>query len=99
MQKIPHGTPGYGELEWDKFVETSELFAGGDILATVKNALFDAVRKPGQVLTTEIVLSAIHDWRTAKDNIGQWGEPTVEIVHKAKGFSTLNEEKKDQVAK
>ncbi len=99
MQKIPRGTPGYGELEWDKFVESSELFAGGDILATVKNALFDAVRKPEQVLTTEIVLSAIHDWRTAKDSIGQWGEPTVEIVRKTNEISTTNEEKKDEETK
>lgn len=99
MQKIPRGTPGYGELEWDKFVESSELFAGGDILVVVKNALFDAVRKPEQTLTTEMVLSAIQDWRTAKENIGQWGEPTVEIIRKAKEISTVKEEKKDEVVK
>lgn len=98
MQKIPRRTPGYGELAWDKFVESSELFAGGDILVVVKNALFDAVRKPEQVLTTEIVLSAIHDWRTAKDNIGQWGEPTVEIVRKATTPSTTAE-KEDEATK
>lgn len=98
MQKIPRTTPGYGELAWDKFVESSELFAGGDILVVVKNALFDAVRKPEQCLTTEIVLSAIQDWRTAKDNIGQWGEPTVEIVRKATTPSTTAE-KEDEATK
>ena len=78
-------------LDWCKLVEASELFSGGDILVTVKNALFDAARMTNPALTTEIVLSAIKDWRLAKNNIGQWEESTVEIV-------TKKEENKEEVA-
>lgn len=82
MRKIPAGAPGYGALDWDRFATESELFAGGDILVIVKNALFDAIRRPEQTLTTDIVMDAIRDWRVAKDNIGQWGESTVEVIRK-----------------
>ena len=91
QRKIPVGSPGYEMLDWCKLVEASELFSGGDILVTVKNALFDAARMTNPALTTEIVLSAIKDWRLAKNNIGQWEESTVEIV-------TKKEENNEEVA-
>lgn len=81
-RKIPLKTPGYNDLNWADIVAASTGFAGGDILATVKNALFDAARRKEQVLTSEMVLNAVKEWRTAKANIGQSDLVTIDHFRK-----------------
>ena len=81
-KKIPPNAPGRDELDWDRLAELSDMLSGGDILVAVKNACFDAVRRPEQRLTTEILLAAITNARIAKAQVGNSGDAIIETVRK-----------------
>ena len=81
-KKVPQNAPGRDALDWDRLAELSDSLSGGEILVAVKNACFDAVRRPEQRLTTEIVLAAVSNARIAKAQIGNGGDAIVEVVRK-----------------
>lgn len=73
QRKIPNNTPGYKQLNFEVLSEKSEGMSGGDILVSVKNALFDAACSTEQTVSNGIILNAVNSVKTSKEKIGVTG--------------------------
>ena len=70
-KKIPKNAPGRYELDFTILSDTSEGLSGGEILNSVKNALFKAASMSPPKLTMDMLLESVKQMKEAKKNIGK----------------------------